>query len=89
MNQNYIQLLQAEGNCYKKTKMLNLSNKPFFVQLKRGENMESYLRSCEKPNYEFFEQVQLPKFLQKPVTGQGAGNSLTLGQSRITPGGFR
>ena len=65
------------------------SNRPFFVQLKRGENMESYLRSCEKPNYEFFEQVQLPKFLQKPVTGQGAGNSLTLGQSRITPGGFR
>jgi WD40 repeat protein len=66
------------------------SNAPFFAQLKRGENMESYLREREKPNYEFFNQVQLPKFLQKPAAGgQGAGNSLTLGQSRITASGIR
>ena len=66
------------------------SNAPFFVQLKRGENMESHLREREKPNYEFFEKVQLPKFLQKPVAGgQGTGNSLTLGQSKITTSGIR
>ena len=65
------------------------SNAPFFVQLKRGENMESHLREREKPNYGYFEQVQLPKFLQKPTAGQGAGNSLTLGQSRITTTGIK
>ena len=65
------------------------SNAPYFVQLKRGENMESVLREHEKPNYAFFEQVQLPKFLQKPTAGQGAGSSLTLGHSRITTAGIR
>lgn len=65
------------------------SNAPFFVQLKSGENMESHLREREKPNYAFFEQVQLPRFLQKPAPGGAAGNSLTLGQSRITVGGIR
>lgn len=65
------------------------SNAPFFAQLKQGENMESYLRDREKPNYEFFQQVQLPRFLQKPAASGAAGNSLTLGQSRITVGGIR
>ena len=65
------------------------SNKPHFVQLKQGENMEGHLRGLEKPNYAYFDHVQLPKFLQKPAAGQGAGNSLTLGQSRITTGGIK
>jgi WD40 repeat protein len=65
------------------------SNTPFFVQLKAGENMEGHLREREKPGYDFFDQVQLPRFLQKPVAGQAAGNSLTLGQSKVTVGGIR
>lgn len=61
----------------------------FIIHLKQGENIESHLRSLEKPNYEFFDRVELPKFLQKPTTGQAAGGSLTLGQSRVTATGLQ
>lgn len=61
----------------------------FIIHLKKGENIESHLRSLEKPNYDFFDQVELPKFLQKPTAGQAAGGSLTLGQSRVTPSGLQ
>jgi len=65
------------------------TNAPFIVHLKNGENMEGHLRQQEKPNYEFFDQVQLPKFLQKPSAGGAAGGSLTLGQSNVTVNGIR
>lgn len=65
------------------------TNVPFIVHLKRGENIESHLRSLEKPDYAFFERVELPKFLQKPSSGSGPSSSLTLGTSRITPAGIR
>lgn len=65
------------------------SNAPGIVQLQKGENMDGHLRAREKPSYEFFEHVQLPKFLQKPAAGQGAGHSLTLGQSKVTASGIR
>jgi len=64
------------------------TNVPGFLFLKKGENIEGKLRESERPNYTFFESVELPKFLQKP-TGQGAGNSLTLGQSRLTTNGLK
>ncbi|MGE0607607.1 MAG: SHD1 domain-containing protein [Pirellulales bacterium] len=65
------------------------TNVPGFIVLGRGENIEGYLRAHEKPNYDFFENVELPKFLQKPSTGTGAGNSLTLGQSQVGPSGIK
>jgi len=65
------------------------TNVPFVIMLKAGENIGDHLRAREKPDYSFFERVELPQLLQKPVSGQGAGNSLTLGQSRVTTGGLR
>ena len=65
------------------------TNVPGVISLKKGENVGDKLREFEKPNYAFFEKVELPKFLQKPAQGQGAGASLTLGQSRVTTGGLQ
>ena len=50
------------------------SNNPgFIVHLKAGENMESHLRSREKPSYEFFDKVQLPKVPAKANGRSGCG----------------
>jgi hypothetical protein len=65
------------------------SNVPGFIVLNDGENIEGYLRAHEKPDYTFFERVELPKFLQKPAAGAGGGGSLTLGQSQVTTSGVR
>ncbi len=65
------------------------TNVPFMVHLKRGENMESHLRSLEKPQYGFYDGVHLPKFLQKPTQGTGPQAQHTIGQSRITTTGIR
>ncbi len=64
------------------------TNVPFMVSLKRGENMESHLRSLEKPQYGFYDGVSLPKFLQKPA-GNGPQALHTIGQSRVTTTGIR
>jgi hypothetical protein len=65
------------------------TNVPFIVTLKKGENIGTHLSQREKPDYDFFSRVEIPKFLQKPVAGQGAGRSLTLGQSRLSTNGIR
>jgi hypothetical protein len=65
------------------------SNVPFMVHLSRGENIESHLRKLEKPDYTFFERVELPKFLQKPAAGSSQSGSLTLGTSKLTTAGLR
>ncbi len=65
------------------------TNVPFVVTLQPGENIEGYLRAREKPDYAYFETVELPKFLQKPSAGQPAGGSLTLGQSQVTTRGVK
>jgi len=65
------------------------SNISFIISLKRGDNIENHLREREKPDYTFFDRVELPKFLQKPTAGQAAGRSLTLGQSTITTAGLK
>ncbi|HET6880074.1 MAG TPA: hypothetical protein VFI31_07955, partial [Pirellulales bacterium] len=65
------------------------SNVPFALSLKKGENVGDKLREFEKPNYGFFDHVELPKFLQKPTQGQQPGASLTLGQSRVTTSGLQ
>jgi WD40 repeat protein len=59
-------------------------NIPFFVRLKEGETMEQYLKAHEKPNYDWFDKVQLPKLLTKPTTGAPG-----LGTSRVTTAGLR
>lgn len=59
-------------------------NIPFFVRLKEGETMEQHLKSQEKPNYDWFEKVQLPKLLTKPTPGAPG-----LGSSRVTAAGLR
>ena len=61
-----------------------------FFMLKRGENIETHLRNNEKPQYAFYDNVELPKFLQKPSEGSGpAGESMTLGRSQVTASGIR
>lgn len=65
------------------------SNVPGVISLKKGENVGDKLREFEKPNYAFFDKVELPKFLQKPAQGQGAGASLTLGKSHVTTSGLQ
>ncbi len=66
------------------------SNVPvFMLNLKPGENIVTALKEREKPDYAFFERVELPKFLQKPASGKGPNNMLTLGQTRVSTGGVR
>jgi hypothetical protein len=65
------------------------TNVPFFVSLKKGENIGTYLSQHEKPEYGFFDRVELPKFIQKPAAGQGPARSLTLGQSQVTVNGIK
>lgn len=65
------------------------TNVPGVVSLKKGENIADKLRESEKPDYGFFNRVQLPKFLQKPAQGQGANSSLTLGHSNVTTSGLQ
>lgn len=65
------------------------SNVPGVLTLKKGENVADKLREHEKPDYRFFERALLPKFLQKPTAGKGAGGLLTLGQSNVTTSGVR
>ena len=65
------------------------SNVPGVISLKKGENVGDKLREFEKPNYAFFDKVELPRFLQKPTQGKGPGSSLTMGQSRLTTSGLQ
>lgn len=60
------------------------SSVPGFTHLKKDETMEEHLKKSEKPSYEFFDRVELPKLLTKP-TGGAPG----LGQSRVTTAGLR
>ncbi len=58
-------------------------NIPHFVSLKEGQTMEAYLREQEKPNYAFFGQVELPKFVTRPTGGA------TVGTSQVSASGIR
>jgi hypothetical protein len=64
------------------------NNIPAVIHLKEGENLEGYLRDHERPEYKFYEQVNLPKYVLKP-TGKGSGHSLTLGTSKVTESGLQ
>ena len=38
-------------------------NIPFIAHLKEGQKLEDYLKEHEKPNYAYFEHLELPKLL--------------------------
>lgn len=66
------------------------SNIPGMLWLKKGENIEGVLRKAsEKPNISFYDGVVLPKFLQKPTSGQGVNGRQTLGASNLTTSGIQ
>jgi WD40 repeat protein len=58
-------------------------NIPHIVSLRNGQTMEAYLKEQEKPNYDFFSHVELPKLLQRP------SGTPTLGSSQVTASGVR
>jgi WD40 repeat protein len=58
-------------------------NIPHIVSLRNGQTMEAYLKEQEKPNYDFFSRVELPKLLQRPT------GTPTLGSSQVTASGVR
>lgn len=59
------------------------TNVPGFLQLKEGETVEQRLRQHEKPNYDWFKSVEIPKIATK-ASAQG-----TLGQSLVTTSGLQ
>src|SRR5262245_31891732 len=59
---------------------LQRSNIQHFVML-QDETLEQFLKRNDHPNYEFFNHVELPKYLSR--TGNQA-----LGNSRVTPAGL-
>ena len=66
------------------------TNIPAVVHLPAGENMESFLRKASSsPTYQFYDDVVLPDFLQKPMGQNNPGGSQTIGASRLTPQGIR
>ena len=58
-------------------------NIPGILHLKEGQRVEDVLREHERPNFAFFERVELPKLLTKPSGG------VTLGKSQVTVSGVR
>lgn len=59
------------------------TNLPGFVRLEEGQTMQQYLRRSERPNYAFFERIELPRLLMKPTNGA------VLGRSKVTAGGIQ
>jgi hypothetical protein len=58
-------------------------NIPHMVSLRNGQTMEAYLKEQEKPNYDFFSRVELPKLLTRPT------GAPTLGTSAVSTSGVR
>ncbi len=58
------------------------TNIPQSVSLKDGEAMTDALKRHEKPNYGWFDRVELPAVLRKPT------GSPTLGTTRVTDAGL-
>lgn len=65
----------------------SMSNVPFVIQVKQGEDLSSALKPYEKPNYTYFENVELPKLLIKPPADEKALRGV--GSSHVTQRGFQ
>jgi hypothetical protein len=63
------------------------SNVPGIVFVKGDETLGSVLKTHEKPNYGWFDNVELPKLLTKPRDEKD--NARGIGSSRVTPTGFK
>ena len=59
------------------------NNIPGMLNLRDGQSVEKALKEHEKPNYAWFDRVELPKVLPKP----SAKN--TLGTTKVTSAGLR
>lgn len=60
------------------------SNLPgFIVHLGKDQTMKQYIKEREKPNYQYFDRVELPKLLTKPT------GAPTLGSSQVTVSGIQ
>ncbi len=91
--QKYVTSLKYvyEGQVLWQTSTSNVPGGPvIFFNLEDGENIGDWLKKREKPDYELFQRVELPRFLQRP-SGQGGrpSQSMTLGTSKVTSAGLR
>lgn len=91
--QKYVTRLKYvyEGQVLWQTSSSNVPGGPvLFFNLEDGENIGDWLKKREKPDYELFQRVELPRFLQRP-SGQGGrpSQSMTLGTSQVTSAGLR
>lgn len=91
--QKYVTRLKYvfEGQVLWQTSTSNVPGGPvIFFNLEDGENIGDWLKKREKPDYELFQRVELPRFLQKP-SGQGGrpNQSMTIGTSQVTSAGLR
>lgn len=59
------------------------TNIPRSVSLQSGQTMNEALRRHEKPNYAWFDRVELPAVLRKPT------GSATFGTTKVTDSGLR
>ena len=58
-------------------------NIPHMISLRNGQTIEAYLKEQEKPNYNHFSQVELPKILTRPT------GAATLGMATVSTAGVR
>ncbi len=58
-------------------------NIPGMLHLKEGETVQQVLKQHERPNYAYFQGVELPRLLTKPT------GSPTLGSSKVTVAGLQ
>lgn len=56
---------------------------PFFASLKQDQTIAELLRESDKPSYEFYNSVRLPKFIPRP------SDQAVLGTSAVTLQGIR
>lgn len=58
------------------------------IRLRPGDNIESYLRRASaKPNYQLYQSVAIPEFLQKPSKAKGRRGGDTIGASDLSVNG--
>jgi len=61
---------------------------PPLIHLKQDETIEEHLKQYGKPGADFFQHVQLPKYVARAQTDQQTG-SQSLRQSQVTAQGIR
>ncbi len=57
-----------------------------FAHLGPDETLADHVKKFEQPNYDYFEQVEIPRMIPRPGPG---GPMISLGSSQISPSGVR